>query len=709
MKIDIHVHTKKTKSGDSEKRNIDPKTFSEIIKSTDIKVLAVTNHNHFDLEQYYNLVSVTEEVCQIWPGIELDVVENGNRGHLLVIVNPKNARPLSEKMSRLLQGTNEDKFEISINEVISEFEELDSIYIPHYYVKKPCITDEEIDVLYNLIKNKNRLIKEATNSISAGIYINHGHKSIYGSDVQDWDEYINIADKLPELRLPVESFEQFCLLLDKDEPTINTLLSQKRSDHIHIEPFGDSEPIELNIFNDINIIFGSKGTGKTEILRALSHYYNSIGHKTCVYESNREDLKESYDIEAKNFRIPLENIEDCSQEINSIKLISEEGITSISNYLNYFVSQNTNRRANSICIKDYQVQDISVYDRNLEEVNIVYNTVNQFNKFICQNITFNNILSDELFSELKDVLYKIDQEIRKDRENKYINYHSLSMFNELINAVNNEIAKKTGKPAKPKTTGFKLYASNRLRIERDLNKIITNINKSIPSSREFVGDLGMKGRLFCKTDMSIQDGSISNSKFCTVGNIKKTPQKEFVRYIKEMKNCIYSDSLFEKIADFINSLGNDVKSIHDLLLIHRYFAIDDMEYNPSSGESSMLLLHKELNEDKEIYLLDEPEKSLGNDYINDVIVPMLKEKARVGKKVIIATHDANIAVRTLPYNSIYRKHDINHYITYTGNPFSDNLLCIGDTNQLLQWKDVSMKTLEGGREAFGERGKIYGR
>jgi hypothetical protein len=31
-----------------------------------------------------------------------------------------------------------------------------------------------------------------------------------------------------------------------------------------------------------------------------------------------------------------------------------------------------------------------------------------------------------------------------------------------------------------------------------------------------------------------------------------------------------------------------------------------------------------------------------------------------------------------------------------------------DENDRLDWKKVSMRTLEGGEEAFGERGKIYG-
>ena len=122
----------------------------------------------------------------------------------------------------------------------------------------------------------------------------------------------------------------------------------------------------------------------------------------------------------------------------------------------------------------------------------------------------------------------------------------------------------------------------------------------------------------------------------------------------------------------------------------------------------MVMLQKELGMDKEVYVLDEPERSLGNEYISDVIVPMIKERARAGKKVFIATHDANIAVRTLPYSSIYRCHGAGGYSTYMGNPFSNYLVNLSDESDHLDWKKISMKTLEGGEEAFGERGKIYG-
>ena len=89
MKIDIHVHTKKIKSGDSESRKIDPKTFCETILKTDVKICAITNHNHFDLTQFNSIVTQSKKHFQTWPGVELDVVEDGRKGHLIKKKGPK--------------------------------------------------------------------------------------------------------------------------------------------------------------------------------------------------------------------------------------------------------------------------------------------------------------------------------------------------------------------------------------------------------------------------------------------------------------------------------------------------------------------------------------------------------------------------------------------------------------------------------------------
>jgi len=688
MKIDIHVHTKKTKSGDPDTREITPESLLKIIKETDVQILAITNHNHFDLEQYNEIVNITEDTCQIWPGIELDIVEEERHGHLLVIVNPENANLLSEKMDKLLQQTTEDDFNISIEDTIKHFDEMDAIYIPHYYVKKPNLIDEDIKKLSKNVKINSRVIKEATNSISAGIYISHGHNSIYGSDIQNWDKYIEKSNDLPELRLPVESFEQFCLLLEKNEPTINTILNQKKHEEIKINPFNDKE-INISIYNDINIIFGSKGTGKTEILHAISDYYNSKGLKTDVFESNLENLEETYDIKGKNMNVKIEEmtIETCESEISELKSATEKSITSLSNYLKYYSNQITNQITKNITIKDFSTKDESNPKRKLDQSKEIFDKINSFNQFLDENKALENILNDDLLSDLKEMLDLTLRKVTEEYEKNFINAKSTKMFNTLVETFIEEIAKKTGKPSKPTKTGFREYASNRIKIEKNVNKIDNNINKRIKPKTEYVGNLGDKGELYCKTEIVMQNGSIANSNFSTISNINKTPQKEFSNKISKIKNNIYTVKLFKKISELksIDDIDN-INDLDDLLLFNKYFTINDELYKPSNGESSMLLLHKELSEDKEVYLLDEPEKSLGNDYISEVIVPILKEKAKMGKKIIIATHDANIAVRTLPYNSIYRTHEKNKYNTYIGNPFSNNLVNIHDSSRLIKWK-----------------------
>jgi hypothetical protein len=642
----------------------------------------------------------------------LDIVEKENRGHLLVIVNPNNATILSSIMKKQLEGTNEEKYFTTITEVVKNFENLDALYIPHYSVKKPNISEDEIEKLVALVKNRNRVLKEVTNSISAGIYISHGHKSIYGSDIQNWDDYIGYSKELPDLRLPVESYEQFCLLLEKDIATINTVLDKKTKDSLILEPFGTDEKVEIDIFNDINILFGSKGTGKTEILKSISKHYNESGYSTEVYESNLVNLDEEYDIKGKKFELKLDDyeIDDCKRELKYLRKITDKSITSIGKYYKYYSSEETNKISKMIRIKNCIPIDDSSAKRAEAEMSSVLKRISEFYSFLVSKAKIiNKVIGDKLYEKILTGIKEALAKVKVEADSKYFEYKSVIFVNNLIQIINQEISKKTGKPDKPIKTGCHEYLSNRIQIEKCVNKIIDNIQKKIDYSDEYVGDLGQKGKIYCKTNLVIQNGGFTDGKYTTVTGVNKSPQKEVVRAINKIVKNIYTNKLFENIAE-LNSIDDvdEINGIKDLIQFYRCFMINNQEYRPSNGESAMILLFNELSDDKEIYLIDEPEKSLGNDYISEVIVPILKKLAQMGRRVIIATHDANIAVRTLPYNSIYREHDISKYNTYVGNPFMNKLISQNPLKSDLDWKNISMKTLEGGKEAFGERGKIYG-
>lgn len=712
MKIDIHTHTKKVKTGDAETRNIDASKFNEIIRNTDVKILAITNHNLFDIAQFEEINSLVHDVCQIWPGIEVDILEEGRKAHLLVICNPKNVEIFDLRCKEILNNINPNTFNTPIRQVVEKFDDIDCIYIAHYYAKTPNFSDEDIQLITSYVSNPKRIIKEATNSLSVGIYISHGHNSIYGSDVQDWNNYEADSLNLPELRLPVDSFEQFCLLLEKDEPTIDSLLSQKPKDKLVIYPFGNmAESIELDIYNDINIIFGSKGTGKSDILTALSNYYKGIGHATSVYKSNKTDLDIVFDSKGANFSCNVSEfgINDCSEEIEFLKNVVEVDVTSLIKYKQHFSELETNKKSQLLKIKLITNEDEASPNRKVDDILSFIELAEDFTEDFVSSDKIENFVDDHLIASLSKILKAILIQLRDNLEEKFLDAKSIKLLNQIVAKINYEIAKNTGIPEKPTVTGFAEYARNRIKIEKVASQIIKSIFSEITPNDEFAGSLSTKGQLYCRTNLMIQNGSFTNVQYTTVTGINKNPQKYFATAIDKIFKNIYSNDLFEKIAEM--NLIDDIEQIQcisDLLLFRRHFLLDGKDYKPSTGESSMILLHRELFEDKLIYIFDEPERSLGNDYISDVIVPILKEKALLGKKVIIATHDANIAVRTLPYNSIYRLRENGLNYTLTGNPFSNKLKCVTKTHDDLDWKEISMQTLEGGKSAFGERSKIYG-
>ena len=137
---------------------------------------------------------------------------------------------------------------------------------------------------------------------------------------------------------------------------------------------------------------------------------------------------------------------------------------------------------------------------------------------------------------------------------------------------------------------------------------------------------------------------------------------------------------------------------------YQYYVLDDPKISDYEYDK---LMQKLLDSESDVYILDEPELGMGNSYITSNILPKLTDLAKRRKTVIIATHNANIAVGTLPYISILRTHENGIYKTYVGNPFYDELRNIDDETDTKNWTQESMHTLEGGKTAFYDRKDIY--
>ncbi len=480
MKIDIHVHTKKTKQGDATTREIDAKRFHEIISSTEVKIVGITNHNVFDFTQYEEFVGEVGEDFQIWPGVELDILEDGRRGHLILIVSPEHAKILEDTIVKITEDSDPDSFNISIDDVISYFDKLKPLYIAHYKNKKPDLLDKDVERIFAKTTNKNRVLKEATNAVSAGIFISHGHASIYGSDVQNWEKYQSFHSKnLPDLRLPVESFEQFCLLLDKDQMAIDTLLDKKQPEKIRIKPFKDDAWLELIVYDDINIFFGAKGTGKSEILTAIGSYYANKGIGCRKFEAGTVRLEDTYDLSGKKIQVDLKdhNIDYCNKEIEIIKNAHEVSITSLPRYRQFYSESLKNQKTKRIKIKDFVTVNTQKFEREFENVLNTNIKVKEFKSYIDKSPIIKEVLSEDKIDTLASILKEAIEGLEEKSFEKFLEGKAAFLFNGIIEKFKKEVSRKTGTPTKPSGIGFHEYAANRMKIEIAATTILENIGK----------------------------------------------------------------------------------------------------------------------------------------------------------------------------------------------------------------------------------------
>lgn len=703
MKIDLHCHTIKTKRSDGVNRNVDVETFSNYMKDLDIKIVAITNHNYFDLDQYNEFSESVKETTMVWPGIELDIKQTPKNGHMIVICDPRNKKEFSEIFD--MSKDKAEDYSIDIKALGEKTKELNCIYICHYYKKKPEIVD---DVILDIEKSgidETRIFKEPSNYKTLGIFATFNNNVIIGSDVQDWNKYKDC--NFSSLKLDVDSFNQF-LLLSKKEPTIiTTLLNKKNKEKFIMKPHS-SVNLSIDLYEDVNVIFGDKGTGKTEMLKSLEQSMISKNMNVVTYYGNEKDsefdkLINKDDYVIADTKLFNEKVKDAFEYVYSW---SDVDPTSLKEYIEWYETKDNNENKKSLKICDLlnlDVLDIKTYSKETDRLNKIDDFIAYIN-----NDNSNYGLSDEEFIQFKDLLEKIKVNQIAFKKNAWIDKYSTDLVNYSIDKIKNITAMHSQSKSIPSETGILKYIKNRLTLKENIDIILEYLNNTGDIVKEkYLGHLVDKGNIYKYTKFKLLDSNGEKSVASEFNTNKITDLREIKKILELCKENICNDVLIEKIEE-LKSLNLIIKDGLEFVGITKYVGVESgIAYKPSQGEKSMLLLNLKLNQDSDNYILDEPELSLGNQYISSTIVPILNKLANARKRIVIATHNANIAVRTLPYLSILRTHNNGVYYTYLGNPFTNNLVDIDDDDNELDWKEESLNILEGGEEAFEERSFVY--
>lgn len=709
MKIDLHCHTKKTKNKESDLRNVSVKKFKEKVELSEVKFLAITNHNCFFKDNYKELKEAVKDLCYVIPGIELDVEGiNKSKGHVILIANPDDVDDFEKRVNQITKDFTPNNFIIGSHELYEKFKDMDIIYIAHF-LKDKQLSIEDLEDFENIMSKPLRLLKEASNIVSIGVLQSNNHRAMIGTDVIDWNNYENCT--FGNLKFEIKDYKSLLKLVDKDTQLITDLINENFDEKIIV--YGKSEtkeyPFELPIYDDVNIIFGDKGSGKTEILNSLKEHYEMNGDKYVEFSGGDKEewYKKLISVNKEDYNIDNLQLDDnCANKLKNIINFSDETPTSIKTYYKYFKNASKNKKKTmmkSLLISKSHSFNDKIYKNLFSDYILISDFIKKLENFeyknydndeINKNINSLNILKDNVYKKYKDV---------------WLEENSSKLLDDFIEKMNNYVSQNIGSPSMPTETGLFNFVKKRVELKNNIKSITNILNKTSDSTNEYIGKLGLKGNVYLTTKY----------KFINLLNKKDINHTTLISNKGELANIITNmgkimeDISSPKLVEYTKTIAQDcdnkdIKDLNDFMSIERFFEISGKQYKPSKGELAILSLQHDLISKKEyeIFLIDEPEANLGSTYINDEIVPLLKDLAHAKKKIVIATHDANIAIRTRPSNSILKIVDNENYKTYIGNMFTDILYSI-DSSEKLSWKDESIKYLEGGKDAFEERGDLY--
>lgn len=702
MKIDLHCHTRKIKIGDGDGRNVTPELFHEKVMNADVKIVAITNHNMFDYEQYIELRDSVAAFCAVWPGVEIDIQgSNHKKFHLIVVANPDNAKGFSKGVSALFEGQDLETCQLSLREVYDALNEYDVIYISHFH-KTPGISEEDRLALQEIVGDNSRVFGETSDHRSLGVFSNHDFSVLIGSDVKNWNHYEDCT--FAELRLPVESFAQFCLLAKRDNVVVDTLRNKKQVYELVASPYKNVK-FPLKLYADINIIFGQKGTGKSEILQSL--YQDMVNHGLSCEKYMGTEKDEDFNdlLKTKDMEPDLSKVSasDCEIQFRAIFEWCDCIPTLFSNYTNWYTTKDNNANKSRMKITESSnlgEPDLPMLNKHRKDYQNIKSAVTSI-----EQINIKTYLSQEDSSTLQELLDQLYQSVYSGLKADVIEKYAYQLVDYSIEHIKLHADKNSDTVSKPSSSGFRDFAVGRLKLRTAIDTIISNLMVAEHNEKEILGELEDKGKIYINKRYRMLCSASKTAEF----DAKITGLREILDLLAKARNEIFSPDLATTIATFSEKCAElKVTSLKSFLGLSKQIVLESgEEYKPSNGERGILLLQKKLGKEADAYFLDEPELGMGNSYIDTNIRPLITLLAKRHKVVVIATHNANIAVRTLPYTSIFRIHQNGVYTTYVGNPFNDLLVNIDDPHDIRSWTAESMHTLEGGKDAFYERKNIY--
>lgn len=686
-RIDFHIHTVATAS-DSKGFTFDPDVLKEYVERSDLAGIAITNHNNFYRDNFEQVVDMLD--IPVFPGAELNITTAGSFGHVLVIADPADIDDFSSGMETFASECSGESSHVSWDRVVEIFPNLKRwLVIPHYKKSKKL---DSITLAH--IKNTTGYdALEVTNAKKW--FIEHDSANA---------PLVVFSDCRPGMRMPDDDSENSLkryaygyTYLQCDEMSFSSVKAALANPtNVAIFP-ADREfeilPEALPASKRMNVILGKRSSGKTFTLeRILDAYAEEDRLYIGQFEITNEAKKDVFE-----------------------KSIADEDIVFFDGYFRPLQDE----------IDKYTQTDSGAYE---DAVRAYCAALVLYAEAPTDQYSERPIFNAEAFGyEEDDALEKSDIELRKAAR-------------ELVSGGKRpEVVKEFIDPGKLKALDARLQEL--MRVARTLR---WQKNKCDAAVALIKGELSTKS---ARKPLPKNDQLKEYFKYCyrerrlaeTLEALSVTTELDSVdeyKYLKKRTRQMWTCATdARKACGMALPHGTDVAGLFaakatvksKLTIIRGFdsavqakvcrllFTIksrivlnDDSNTALSGGQrAEYLLLHKISGAfGKDVVLIDEPESSFDNPFLNHDVIALLNDVAEHAT-VFLVTHNNTLGVSLHPDRIIYtEKDESGEYRVYSGELSSTNLV---DANgNACDRKEKLLDTMEAGIDAYLDRRIHYG-
>lgn len=671
-KVDLHIHTISTVKDRSF--TFDINVLEDYVLSQKIDVIAITNHNVFDRNQY-------EQICLqlpttiVLPGIEIDI----DGGHALFIADSDKKsldafEAICNQIPPLVKSQDDT---IPFDQVQNLFHCFDDYLVVPHYDKEPKLPNETISKFgANIFTGEVCSVKKFVSALKTPNSLVPVLFSDFRVETLQYDEI----------------YPNRQTYIDINDVTVNSLkLCLRDKNKVGLAPTDGHNLFQwstsgLCLSTGLNIILGKRSSGKTHTLNSINKHFG--GKALYIRQFSLLNTKDPNSIEQFEQEDKIKQSKIASDYLQPFKDVVDN------------ISQVPTTEADMHLLDQYMKALVKF--ANEQHLSDVYSKTQMFNTPTYISFETNELKSliDSVEQLIKNEKYKkeveafLDVKMLKGLFCKLVDeYRSLNLRNKLIEDVNATLhAIKINLQMQSTATRIP---------DLDLYGILINDCKRVKFNK-VVNEL--------KTSRQINSRDVGHFRISTTtrpyNNATDMKQGSQVSLVEAFKSY---DSPFEFIQK-LKETAVESASFYKYFVKVEYKILNSLGTVVSGGERTEFNFLAKVKDAmmSDILIIDEPESSFDNIFLKDEVNTLIKEMSK-NMPVIVSTHNSTIGGSIKPDYILYAEKSIENgkvdYKVYEGMP--DSKFLRTPSGDSIENYKITMNSLEAGESAYNNRKQGY--